>query len=128
MREAGVTNLAFPGKAPPEDLARAFRQASVHVLPSRSEGVPKVTQEALACGLPAVIFGNYGAPNVTDGVNGFVVWSDEELVEKTGKLIDDPALRRDMGQAAAEMAARLSWKVLGPQWEKAVLEHLSGIC
>ncbi len=128
MKRQGVTNLSLPGTTSPEGLAETYRRACVHVLPSKSEGTPKVTREAMACGLPAVIFGNYGAPGVEDGVNGFVVWSDEELADKTGRLIEDAALRRDMGQAAAEMASRLTWARMGPLWEKAVLEKLDGIC
>jgi glycosyltransferase involved in cell wall biosynthesis len=127
LGKKGITNLSFPGTTSPEKLAETYRNASFHVLPSRSEGVPKVTQESLACGLPAVIFGNYGAPNVTDGVNGFVVWSDDEMLERTGRLLQDATLRRDMSQAAAEMASKLSWRKMGPQWEKAILDYLGGI-
>lgn len=122
MRERNLKNLSLPGPLPPERLADALRSADVFVLPSNSEGVPKVTQEAAACGLPQVIFGFYEAPTVIDGRNGFVAWNDETFVEKAGELIDNPALAATMGRAGAEMARSWDWAVVAPQWRARLLE------
>lgn len=54
--QLGLDNLSFPGPLSPRLLGDAFRQADIFVMPSRSEGVPKVTQEAAACGLAQVFF------------------------------------------------------------------------
>ena len=120
----GLRNLAFPGACGPRELADAFRSADIFVLPSRAEGVPKVTQEAAACGLPAIVFGHYETPTVEHDRNGLVVWSDEELLTSIGRLLDDDALRRAMGREGAEMMRLLDWDAVAPRWEQSLREWL----
>jgi glycosyltransferase involved in cell wall biosynthesis len=78
-QEAGVENLSFPGNASPGTLAKEYTNSDLFVLPSFSEGAPKVLQEAAACGMPRIAFGFY-EPAIANGVDGFVVWSDEEQI------------------------------------------------
>lgn len=120
-KSAGLSNLSFPGSLPAEELAHEFRNASIFVLTSRSEGVPKVTQEAAACGLPVVLNGFFEAPSVVHEQNGLVAWSDEEISEHVGRLIQDSTLRTSMGQKGAEMANSWDWNRIAPQWEQVIL-------
>lgn len=120
--QLGLGNLKFPGPLPRSQLGNAFRQADIFAMPSKSEGVPKVTQEAAACGLAQVIFGYYEAPSVVDGQNGFVVWDDEAFFAKVGELIDNPQVARTLGQAGAEMAREWDWSVVGPQWRQRLMQ------
>jgi len=126
IRHSGLGNLEFPGEVTQEILAQEFAHSDVFVLPSLSEGVPKVTQEAAAAGLAQIIFGFFEAPTVVDGRNGFVVWTDEELIARLGELLDDPDLVARMGFAGAEMATVWSWSVVAPQWERRIIDVLEG--
>jgi glycosyltransferase involved in cell wall biosynthesis len=119
--QMGLENLRFPGGIQPELLAEEFRKSSALVLPSHAEGVPKVTQEAAACGLPIVLNGYYEAPSVIHLRNGLVAWSDEELSEQVGALIRDPETRRKMGEQGAEMAKNWDWDRIAPQWEELII-------
>jgi glycosyltransferase involved in cell wall biosynthesis len=116
-----LANLQFPGSLPPEAVAEEFRCSSLFVLPSQAEGVPKVTQEAAACGLPVVALGFYESPSVVHQANGLVAWSDEELIGHVGILLDDPETRRRMGRRGAEMAKAWDWDSIAPQWEDLVI-------
>ncbi|HVO60301.1 MAG TPA: glycosyltransferase [Terriglobales bacterium] len=116
-----LNNLAFPGALTPQALAEEFRRSSLFVLPSHAEGVPKVTQEAAACGLAVVLHGFYECPSVVHKENGFVTWSDEELVDAVGILLADGELRRNLGQRGAEMGKSWSWDTVAPQWEDLVI-------
>ena len=120
----GLSNLEFAGPRQPEELAAEFRNADIFVLPSLAEGVPKVSQEAAACGLPVILFGCYEAPTVVDGENGYVVWDDVEMTERLGYLLDDPDLRALMGARGAEMSRAWDWDTLAPLWEQRVLDRL----
>jgi glycosyltransferase involved in cell wall biosynthesis len=122
----GVRNIVFPGGLSPMKLADEFRQADVFVIPSKSEGVPKVSQEAAACGLPVVLFGHYEAPSVRDGVNGFVVWNDEQFFDRIGDLLDDTDRATLMGANGARMSKEWDWDVLAPKWESAIAGMIPG--
>jgi glycosyltransferase involved in cell wall biosynthesis len=118
----GLRNVMFAGPLQPASLAQEFRASSLLVLPSHAEGVPKVTQEAAACGLPVVLNGYFEAPSVVHNENGLVAWSDEQLIEHVGTLIRDPRRRRTMGDRGALMAKAWDWNLIAPQWENLILQ------
>jgi glycosyltransferase involved in cell wall biosynthesis len=124
VREAesrGLTNMCFPGGLGHEDLLGQMTRAQLFVLPAWAEGAPKVTQEAAAAGLPVIVFGFYESPSVANGVNGFVVWDDVQLLDRVGQLIGDPDEAMRMGARGAEMAASWSWDRAASAWEAAIL-------
>jgi glycosyltransferase involved in cell wall biosynthesis len=118
----GLGNVSFSGQIASDRLAAEFQSADIFVLPSKSEGVPKVSQEAAAAGLPQVIFGYFEAPSVIDGQNGYVVWDDAAFAGQLRDLLADPALRRRMGDLAAKMADEWSWDRLAPKWQQRILD------
>jgi len=70
--------VSFHGRQPPATVAEMMRKSACLCLPSRSEGMPNVVLEALACGTPVVATPVGEAPVlVRDGVNGFVVRADK---------------------------------------------------
>jgi hypothetical protein len=113
-------NLHFAGAVSPPMLADAFRAADLFVFPSIAEGVPKVVQEACACGLPAILMGYYESPSVRDGVNGYVVWDDDQLFRRVGELSHDRGLSRKMGIQSAGMAAGWNWDQVALEWESKI--------
>ncbi|UWR35724.1 glycosyltransferase (plasmid) [Sulfitobacter sp. W027] len=116
-RSEMLNNISFPGSATPDALADAFRSADLFALPSISEGVPKVTQEAAACGLPVVCMNYFEAHSVVEGVNGFQARDESEFYLRIKNLIEDPDLRRRMGGASAEMAQSWGWGSLAKRWQ-----------
>jgi glycosyltransferase involved in cell wall biosynthesis len=80
-----------------------LRGLDVFVHYSSWDGLPNAVLEAMAHGLPVVasdIPANRDA--VVDGQTGFLAKTEMELLEKTLKLVDDPGLRRKMGEAGRE--------------------------
>ena len=120
-------NVVFPGAVSARALAGELAASDVFVLPSLSEGVPKVTQEAAASGLAQIIFGFYQAPTVIEGCNGYVVWSDQELIARLGQLLENRQLIAEMGKAGAQMAQSWSWDVVAVRWERQIIEVMERI-
>lgn len=90
-----------------DDMQAMFPKAHIVCLPSYREGMPLSLAEAAACGRPVVTTDAPGCREVvTDGVNGFLVpvRDSAALADALRKLIDDPALRAEMGRRGRERA------------------------
>lgn len=86
-----------------EAKSRLLEESSVFVLPSYNEGLPMSVLEAMAHGLPVVSTPVGGIPEaVRDGEEGFLVQPGDiqALAERISRLLEDVALRTQMGQAA----------------------------
>jgi starch synthase len=124
-KQTGIENLPPPkgtrflGVLKGEALARAYREASVFVLPTVEEGLALVIGEALSFGLPVVTTVNGGGVDLfQDGQEGYLVpiRSVEAIAEKMQLLADDPNLRQQMATAARARAENLhGWETAGKQ-------------
>ena len=98
-----------------EDVTEIYRQLTLLLIPSRSEGLPNVALEAMGHGVPVVAASVGGIPEiVTDGESGLLAPPDNcgELAQKVLSILRDPSLRRRLGQRAREqMASRFSLEI-----------------
>jgi len=92
-----------------EDAPALVRQASMVVLPSYREGLPKSLIEAAACARPLITTDAPGCRGVvTHQADGLLVPVRDAgaLADAIARLDDDPALARRLGRAAREKAVR----------------------
>jgi glycosyltransferase involved in cell wall biosynthesis len=90
-----------------EDVERYYNLCDITVLPSLFEGTPNVALESMASGVPVIatdVSDNHFV--IPDGVAGFIVplGQPERLAQQIIKLVDDEALRVQLGQQAREWA------------------------
>jgi glycosyltransferase involved in cell wall biosynthesis len=90
------------------DVETIYAAADLALLTSDNEGMPLTLIEAALAGLPAVTTDVGSAPEVVlDGVTGVVVPVDvEAMTVATASLLGDYGLRRRLGDAGREHAAR----------------------
>ncbi len=117
-----LNNVKLDGQKTQSEMLEIMHQSDIFLLPSRLEGIPKVTLEAAATGLPCVVFRDYETPSVIDGITGFQVGTLEEMMQALEKLVADPSLRVQMGTAARKHMERFDWDLVGRQWQNAYLE------
>ena len=86
------------------DTAPDVRAADVVVVPSRYDGMALVLLEAMACGA-AIVATSVPGTSALDGT-GILVPVEEpaNIAQAVDDLLADPALRRDLGQAARRRA------------------------
>ena len=105
---------------PTNDMDTVYRGASIIAMSSRYEGLPMILLEAQAYGLPIVSFNCQCGPAdvVTDGVDGFLVPEGdiESLAGKLTTVIEDEALRLQMGRAARIASERYAEDVVMKKW------------
>jgi glycosyltransferase involved in cell wall biosynthesis len=114
--ELNLPNISFDEAVPQPQLAEAMRDSDVFLLPSRVEGVPKVTLEAAATGLACIVFDDYQTPSVVDGVTGFQVKTFEQMLERLRLLVHDRTLRQKLGAAAIGYARKFEWDRVAERW------------
>lgn len=89
------------------DARERLRALDVFVHYSRWDALPNAVLEAMAAGLPVVASDNAGNRDaVRDGVTGFIVNNEMELLERCQQLIDDKGLRLKLGAAGRERVRR----------------------
>lgn len=95
--------------------------ADIFVLSSRYEGWPNALVEAMASGLPVVSFDCPWGPHdmIRDGVDGLLVPPDDvdALAAALARLLGDPDLRRNLGNAARNHAHRFQPEQIMPKWD-----------
>jgi glycosyltransferase involved in cell wall biosynthesis len=106
VAELGIAeHVLFTGVR--DDVRELLPGCDVTCLSSVHEGAPLVVLESMAAGVP-VVATDCGAVRdlVADGREGFVVpvGDPDALAARLGTLLDDPALRADMGDRARRRA------------------------
>lgn len=108
-----------------EQAAELFAEADLFVNPGivdskgRADALGVTTIEAMASGL-ATVGSRVGGlvETIVDGETGVLVegGNEEQLAREVGRLIDDPALRARMGEAAKRVAKeRFTWAALAKE-------------
>jgi glycosyltransferase involved in cell wall biosynthesis len=105
MQRGLESRVVFAGVV--ESAARCFSGWDLYVSASSREGLPLALLEAMACGLPVVATDVPGHREVVvDGVTGLLASAEDagDLTEKIRMLLEDPTLRRRLGEAARDRA------------------------
>jgi glycosyltransferase involved in cell wall biosynthesis len=116
-----VSMLRWAPRLDPEEVARALDEAWCLVLPSRSEGLPRVVLESFARGRGVVATRVGGIPDaVQDGQNGLLVepGDAEGLADALRRVFGNRGLAERLGGGAKASAAR--WLVTPEEWARNV--------
>lgn len=113
----------FGNIADRQQLAEMIGATDIFLFPTRQEGFGLAPAEAMACGVPPIIA---RIPGVTDlasieGVTGLYITPEStgELHQAICKLVENPALRKQMGLASREqIESNFSWNQYVEKWEQ----------
>ena len=123
-------DLLFVGSVPQEDLASYYASADIFCAPSLGgESFGIVLAEAMAVGLPVVCSDIGGYRDVVrDGSEGLLVPArdPEALATALAGLLDNPARRAAMGEAARAAARRYAWPVVAAEVAEAYQSAAAG--
>ena len=120
VTEIGLSDLVWMA-GDRDDVAELMQLMDVFVLPSLAEGISNTVLEAMATGLPVIATNVGGNPElISEGENGRLVkvGDEEGLAEAIGGLVDNPALRAEMGKKGIDRVKSIF------NWQRAVSEYL----
>jgi phosphatidylinositol alpha 1,6-mannosyltransferase len=112
--------ISFLGFVSNSDLLALRQSSDLFAIPSEAELQSLATMEALACGLPVVAANSYALPElVHHEANGFLFapGDSEEMARYLDTLVDDAALRQQMGAKSLEIIAKHNRIQVLDQWE-----------
>ncbi|NWH08282.1 MAG: glycosyltransferase family 4 protein [Alphaproteobacteria bacterium] len=100
LKELGIIErVRFVSGLTDEDIARLYAEATIAVAPSVYEGFGFPPGEAMACGVPVVSTTGGSLPEIVGDAGLTVPPKDSEaLAAAIARLLDDEALRTEMGE------------------------------
>jgi glycosyltransferase involved in cell wall biosynthesis len=119
-------SIAFVGSVSRVEVAKILAKSSIFAFPSLKEGLPISVLEAMACGTPIVGSAIPGIRDViSNGQDGILVppESQEQLANAILTLLNDPKLRKRMGQKARQtVTMKYNWDIVLGKIEKLYCE------
>lgn len=112
----------LPGWVTPQAVLDEFARADILFMPSRSEGLPVVGVQALACGLALVVGRAGGFADLVDG-NGFLHAPDDTngLVSSLRSLLSNPTALLSARQKSITLAQNFDIEHVVDEYEKVLL-------
>ena len=128
--ETEIPHAHLTGYRHGEELSKWFASADIFVFPSTTETFGNVIQEAFASGIPAVGVREGGVSDLIEpGTTGFLAEPrcGRDFAEKIRLLLDNPSLRKTMGENAIKAASQNSWSTINGKllnhYEKVIENH-----
>ncbi len=99
--------LTYLGEMPHQSMPGILALGDIVLNTSDSEGQPQGALEAMSLAKPALMTAVPGNLNlITDGVEGFYVRDEADLIRGARILLEDPVLRKNMGAAAQKLVQK----------------------
>lgn len=114
--------VVFHGQVTEDYKHALLARAAVHLMPSAKEGWGLAVMEAAQHGVPTVGYRTAGGlrDSIRDGETGLLVDTRGQLISATRALIDDPALRTQLGNEAQRRAATYAWDTTGKRFAQLI--------
>jgi glycosyltransferase involved in cell wall biosynthesis len=111
VRHSGMTDwVELPGRLTRTEIQQRYSAADVYLAPAELESFGVAALEARCAGLAVVAMASGGVREfVRDGVEGFLVDSDEAMARVTAGLLTDPALLRQLQDHNQATEPPMTW-------------------
>lgn len=101
-------NIVFLGFKNPDEIAKILSKSKLFILPSYSDNSPNSLCEAMAVGVPSVVYATGGIPSLIGKDNGILVETGkkEQLADKIITLLSDDKKMIDLSSNAKKTALK----------------------
>lgn len=130
-RDRGLSDcVRFAGPLGPPEVRELYRSSTILAMPSRSEGLPLVALEAMACGLPVIATGVGGIPSlISPSTDGLIVPVGDSgaLAKAILMMLSNMSLRQAISASALSKVQGFSAQVMIERYCSAYTELLRGL-
>src|SRR5690606_29373866 len=106
------------------DLIAVLKNADIFLFPSRYEGFPLALGEAMSVGLPAIGLESCSGVNklIVDGESGYLVENVEAMASRLKQLMNNSALRQEMGKRGVELMRAYTPASVLAKWDELIYD------
>ncbi len=118
---AGLEHVRYTRLPPVAEARTIYNRAKIWLLTSRTEGLPGVVLEAMACGCVVISSDNDGSLELMrDGENGLIVRRGDlpGFQAAIDRVLDDPALAARLAAGAQATIRQFTWERAADKMEK----------
>lgn len=116
-----IGNVVFTGA---QDPLQYYKDASIFIMTSVSEGIPMVLVDSSTCGVVPVVMNTFSSlPDIVeDGESGFIVPDGQmdQFAEKVLFLMNNQSVREKMALKAVGMSGKFSEDIVIDKWNQLV--------
>ena len=116
-------------QVPRDEIPHYLNKLKLCVLPSCTEGLPAIVQEAMACGTPVLATAVGGIPDlIKDGETGFIMEdnSPQCIAENVIRALNHPGLEEIARNARLLIEEEYSYQAMVPKCQHALVELMKG--
>lgn len=124
-RPAGLSHVTYTQLPPVAEARAIYNRCRTWVLTSRTEGLPGVVLEAMACGCVVVSTDNDGSIEIIEHErNGLIAprGNREAILEEVGRSFKEPELSERLLLGAAATVRQFTWSRAADRMEDFLLE------
>ena len=130
LKSKGVYDrVRLIGEIPHEEVPNYLNEMKLLILPSYSEGIPGIVQEAMACGTPVLATPVGGVPDlIKDGKTGFIMGnnSSECIAENVIRALEHPNLEEIVENGREFIERKYSYEVMVRKCRDSLEELMKG--
>ena len=120
------SRIEFLGEVSHEEMNNLYKKATIFVLPSYREGLPKAALEAASTGMPLILTNVPGCREcVADNINGYLIRAKDsnDLISKMEKFILNSEIIRPMSISSRKIVEkRFSLNLISQEFLKLIKE------
>jgi glycosyltransferase involved in cell wall biosynthesis len=125
--EGGAIEHSLVVKPPQHLLPYIYASCSVWVSPSMNEGFGLTTLEAMACGIPTIVYPNLGLNEYLEhNKNCFIAKDKLQITSALNSLLNDKTVYNKIVMEGLNLSAKFTWKESVNNFIQAVKEILNG--
>ena len=123
LEKESSDNVIFYGLLNHKEMNNILKNSQLMILPSKSEGFPKVILEAASAGIPSLVYSSYGVEEwIENNSNGFIVDEFNDMISFLDDMLLDNKILNKVSKNTIQLSEKFNWNTIIKNWEKIIID------